>query len=59
MTTKYGGWDSRKVPDQDVNRYRATFMERIRAWQDERRKRKLDEQLQEQEQEQQDNDFQQ
>jgi len=49
MTTKYGGWDPHKVPDKDVRQYRSTFMDRLRAWQDERRRKKLDEQLRQQE----------
>lgn len=45
MTTKYGGFDPRKLPDDDVRRYRRTFMERLRAWQDRKRRENLDKEL--------------
>jgi len=49
MTAKYGGFDDRKLPAEDVRTFRETFVARLRAWRDKREQEKRERELREQE----------
>lgn len=46
MPTKYGG-PHPTLPAQDVKEYRETFVERLKAWWDERKRKESDRKLEE------------